>query len=120
MNKTNEYEGLISRYLSYKRAEGLRESTLGDLSGRLKMIGRECGITCAGGERCADEFVMIGKVVPIDLKFAGGEHNVDVSGVVECAIPFAAGVGVATAYTRSSSCASCSRTSYLPTSKCRY
>ena len=46
MNKTNEYEGLVSKYISYKRAEGLKESTLGDLSGRLKMIGRECGITC--------------------------------------------------------------------------
>ncbi len=42
----NEYETLVVRYISYKRAEGLRESTLGDLSGRLKLIGRKCGITC--------------------------------------------------------------------------
>lgn len=45
MNTMNEYEQLVAKYISYKRAQGLRESTLGDLSGRLKMIGRECGIT---------------------------------------------------------------------------
>ncbi len=42
----NEYESLVVRYISYKRAEGLRESTLGDLAGRLKLIGRQCSITC--------------------------------------------------------------------------
>ena len=46
VNKLNEYELLVGRYISHKRAEGLQETTLGDLSGRLKMMGRECGITC--------------------------------------------------------------------------
>ncbi len=46
MNKMNEYDEMVSKYISYKRAEGLQESTLGDLSGRLKMMGRECAITC--------------------------------------------------------------------------
>jgi integrase len=46
VNKLNEYELLVSKYISYKRAEGLQETTLGDLAGRLKMMGRECGITC--------------------------------------------------------------------------
>ena len=45
MNEMNEYEQLVAKYISYKRAEGLRESTLGDLSGRLKMMGRECRFT---------------------------------------------------------------------------
>ena len=42
----SEFENLVVGYISHKRAEGLRESTLGDLAGRLKMIGRQCGITC--------------------------------------------------------------------------
>jgi site-specific recombinase XerC len=46
MIKMNEYETLVSKYISFKRAEGLRETTLSDLSGRLKMMGSECGITC--------------------------------------------------------------------------
>ena len=46
IKQVNEYEDLVMRYISFKRAQGLKESTLGDLAGRLKMIGRECGIQC--------------------------------------------------------------------------
>jgi site-specific recombinase XerC len=42
----NPFENLVAEYVSHKRAEGLRESTLSDLMGRLRMIGRECNITC--------------------------------------------------------------------------
>jgi len=39
----SEYQMNVRLYIAHKQAEGLRESTLLDLTGRLDMIGRECG-----------------------------------------------------------------------------
>ena len=41
----NEYETQVRNYISHKRAEGLKDSTLRDLTGRLSMIGRQCNFT---------------------------------------------------------------------------
>ncbi len=42
MLNTTEFDGFVVKYISFRRAEGLKETTLRDMLGRIRQVGKAC------------------------------------------------------------------------------